>query len=260
LRATPDFIIVGAQKSGTTSLYHYLVNHPCIAPAWTKEIHFFDLHYSQGTAWYQAHFPIRWQKVTGQLFRNSPVMTGEASPYYLFHPHAPRRIKALAPWTKLIVLLRNPIDRAYSHYYHEVCRGREKLSFDEAIEQEPCRLEQEWPRVLADETYYSFAHQHYSYLARGLYVDQLQRFEMFFPKHQILVLESEAFYAQPAVIVQRVTRFLGLPDWDLTEARKYNAGEYQKMEQVTRQRLIDYFKPHNERLYQHLGVGFGWDA
>src|SRR5437763_1646364 len=118
VRLLPDFIILGAQRAGTTSLYEYIVDHPQVGAASKKEVHFFDRHYTEGVNWYRAHFPPavrrqRFENRTGKRF-----LTGEASPYYLAHPMVPERIAAVAPDARFLILLRNPIDRALSHYYH----------------------------------------------------------------------------------------------------------------------------------------------
>ena len=142
LRLLPDFLIIGTQRGGTTSLYNYLVEHPGIGAASIKEVHFFDTpHFKQGLAWYRGHFPSAFQRYYVERSLKHGFVTGEASPYYLFHPHAPKRVAGLMPQMKLIVMLRNPVDRAYSHYHHEVAGGHEKLAtFEEAIACEDERL------------------------------------------------------------------------------------------------------------------------
>src|SRR5579885_2674785 len=131
IRLLPDFIIIGTQRGGTTSLYAYLGQHPQIAPAVIKEVHFFDNNYERGVGWYRTQFPFLIEKSIAKNIGQQNFITGEASPYYLFHPHVPERAAKVVPGAKLIVLLRNPIDRAYSHYYHEVELGHEKLSFEQ---------------------------------------------------------------------------------------------------------------------------------
>src|SRR5579863_9235330 len=131
LRMAPDFMIIGALRGGTTSLYSYMTAHPGIGPAYMKEVHFFDVHYKKGFPWYQAQFPSLPQKYYRERVQKQRFITGEASPYYLFHPHAPKRIAKILPQVKLVVLLRNPVTRAYSHYSHEVAGGHESLSFEE---------------------------------------------------------------------------------------------------------------------------------
>jgi hypothetical protein len=187
-------------------------------------------------------------------------ITGEASPYYVFHPLVPKRILETISHVKLIVLLRNPVARAYSHYQYEVKLGNETLPFEEAVERERERLAGEVEKIFKNGKYVSFNHIHYSYLSRGVYVDQLKVWMNLFPKEQILVLKSEDFYSDPPMILDRVFTFLNLPNWELREFKKYNEASYQEMDAAVRKTLIDYFKPHNRRLYEYLGVNFGWDG
>lgn len=257
-RILPDFVIIGAQRCGTTSLYNYLVDHPAGATAFMKETHFFDLYFSKGLGWYRAHFPL---VLPGRRASQSPhPMVGEATPYYLFHPHAARRLRAAVPAAKLFVLLRNPVDRAYSHYHHEVSMGVEPLSFEDALAREESVLPAETARIVADESYRSFAHFNYSYLARGIYVDQLESWARFFPSEQMLVIKSEDFYADPATVVAQAFAFLGLPPWASGRYKKYNLAHYDGMSPATRERLAAFYRPHNQRLYEALGMDLGWDG
>lgn len=261
MRVFPDFLIVGAQKCGTSSLYRNLVKHPSIVPAFVKEIYFFSSarYFQKGVHWYKAHFPLLPHKYFNTRIRKLDFLTGEASPGYIFYPHAPRRISELLPDVKIIVLLRNPVDRAYSHYYHEVRKKRESLSFEDAIKKEEQRLRGEFDKIMEDEHYFSFNFLHYSYLLRGIYVDQLKRLNNYFSKDQIIILKSEDFFKDPQASFEQVIQFLGLPDWQVKDFRKANVGYYSKMDTVMRNRLIDYFAPHNQRLYEYLGINFGWE-
>jgi hypothetical protein len=167
----PDFIIIGAQRCGTTSLYNYLTQHPLILSALRKEVHYFDNNFHKGVSWYQAFFPLislrnGYAKI---LSIDNSHLTGEATPYYLFHPLTPKRIAGLLPQVKLIVILRNPVDRAYSHFLHATRMGFETLSFKEAIAREAERVAAEEARLLDDQSYYSFEHQRFSYIHRGIY-------------------------------------------------------------------------------------------
>ncbi|MET3698879.1 sulfotransferase domain-containing protein [Bacillus oleivorans] len=247
----PDFLIIGAQKCGTTSLYNYLIQHPQIIPAQTKEIHFFDIHFNKGWEWYCRQFPLA-------LKPKENGITGEASPYYIFHPHAPNRIFDLMPKVKLIILLRNPVDRAYSHYHLIGRMGKETLSFKAAIQKEESRLKPELKRMLENENYHSTTYQYYSYLARGRYVEQLKTWMNLFPKEQFLIIQSEEFYCNPANTFQRVLEFLGLPRYDLTYYKKDNNGDYPELDLQLRNELAEYFKPFNLELYKYLGADFGW--
>lgn len=259
LRALPDFMIIGVQRGGTTTLFRWLSHHPEVQLPHKKEIHYFDNQFSRPLAWYRSHFPVA---LPERMPAREPkrFLTGEASPYYLFHPNVPARVATVLPRVKVIVLLRNPVDRAYSHYQHEFDHGDEPLSFTGAIATEPGRLRGEEARLIADPSYRSFAHQHHSYLSRGIYIEQLERWNEHVPRERMLVLKSEDLYSQPASTIMRVTRFLALPDWNWDRFQKHNALDYDQMDPRIRRQLQQYFAPHNERLYDYLGVDFGWDA
>jgi hypothetical protein len=256
----PNFIIIGGQRCGTTTLYNYLARHPHIAPASGKELHFFDLSYERGQTWYQTHFPTKLYQQFRQIKGTRPLITGESSPYYLFHPHVPQRVAAMCPSAKLIVLLRNPVDRAYSHYYHEIRWGFEVASsFEEAINMETDRMDGELDKLLADENYYSFSHHHHTYLTRGIYIDQLQNWLNYFPREQIFILSSEQFYEQTPAMFRNIVQFLDLPAWKPAKYKNYNQANNPDIPPATRERLTEYFKPHNARLYEFLGERFEWE-
>jgi hypothetical protein len=264
VRLLPDFLIIGTQRGGTTSLFHYLQIHPCINPAVNKDLHFFDRKYSKGLAWYRGHFPTAIEKYYSQRLHGRTFLTGEASPSYLFYPHAPRRVAKALPQVKLIVMLRNPVSRAYSQYNHAVELGHETLTFEEAIQSEEERVAREQKKILEDEYYYSEDYKHRSYLTKGIYVDQLQSWMGLFPEGQFLILKSEEFYARPAAVFKRVLTFLGVPGTELEmeqkEYKNYNNNVYSaKMEPEMRKRLVEYFRPHNARLYDFLGIDFDWE-
>ncbi|MFN2470720.1 MAG: sulfotransferase [Gaiellaceae bacterium] len=258
LRMLPDFLIIGTQRGGTTSLYKYLAEHPQVrAPLLGKGAHYFSTGFGEGERVYRAHFPLRLFS-RFHVRAEGRVITGEASPYYLFHPHVPRRVAEIVPRVRLVALLRDPVHRAYSHYWHEVERGFEPLTFEEAIEREQERLGLETERILADPTHESFKHRHYSYLARGLYADQLEGWKSVFPAEQMLVLSSEEFFADPETSFRRVLNFLELRPASRREYETFNPRDYPPMDEATRRRLADYFAEPNARLSLLLGVDFGW--
>jgi hypothetical protein len=255
VRALPDFVIIGAQKGGTSFLYQLLVQHPHVKPAFAKEVHYFDLNFRKGDNWYRSYFPV-------QVRNSRKYITGEASPYYLFHPHAPRRASTVLPDAKLIVMLRNPVDRAYSHYQHQVKRGkgegRETLTFEEAIEAEKRILPGEVSKMLQDEFYESLRHRTRSYLRRGIYIDQLLAWSSFFPRKQMLILKSEDLFNDTTNVLERILDFLKIPHWVPETYSIPNKREYAGVSPLIRQRLDEYYKPHNQRLYEYLGVDLGW--
>ena len=258
-RLLPDYLIIGAQRAGTTSLFKYLVQHPAVGrPFLGKGAHFFDTNDSADLDAYRAYFPTTAYKWYVKASRRMGFVTGEGSPYYLAHPHAPYRIAETLPDVKLIALLRDPVERAFSHYQHEVARGFEDLPFAAALEQEPTRLAGEVERMRSDPSYNSFALQHHSYLSRGRYAEQLEVWYGLFPKEQILVLRSEDLFSDPERIYLDVLRFLGLPSLSLREYEVFNPRTYTDMGAEARTRLVEYFAEPNERLYDLVGVDFGW--
>jgi hypothetical protein len=257
IRVLPDFIIIGAQKCGTTSLYEYLAAHPAVAPAARKEVHYFDRGFRRGKGWYRAHFPTAPYRVAREVLTGQRLVVGEASPMYLFHPHVPKRVRALLPEAKLIALLRDPVERAYSQYHHRVRRGKEPLAFSEVLAREAQRLTGEVERV-SDATHTNLMHRHVSYLARGIYADQLTKWLRLFSREQLLILPSEEFFADTSRVFSQVLEFLGLSPWAPPRFDAFNPGRYADMDPPTRRWLVDYFAPHNERLYQLVGRDFGW--
>ena len=259
----PNFIIIGAQRSGTTSLYDYLCMHPSVLKALRKEAHFFDFNYNYGFDYYRAFFPSKlsfsylYQQITG-----GTIVTGEASPYYFFHPDVPRRIAKSLPEVKLIVLLRNPVERAFSHYHHERRMERETVSFEEALELEEERLKGEEKRFLEDEGYISYNHARFAYLRRGIYHDQIRRWLRYFPKEQLFILRSEDLFTQTEDIVLKTLEFINVEaeGWRIAPAYKIDSlGRQERMNPATRSKLIDFYRPHNRELAELVGREFDWD-
>lgn len=259
-RLLPDYLIIGTQRGGTTSLYKYLAEHPAHARALTKELRFFDLNHRKGVSWYRSRFPSRRYREAVKRTRGVDLVVGEASPDYIFHPHAPGRVAALLPTVKLIVLLRDPVDRAYSHYWHQYQRGHEQLSFHEAIEREGERLDGELERIVSDEDYVSYERHHHSYLARSLYADQLAAWFDLFPREQFMIERSEDLFQDPEALFGRVLAFLGLPRGGPRKFERFNAFTQRPMDAAMRARLKEHFRPHNERLSLLLGRDLGWDG
>lgn len=269
-RLLPDFLIIGVQKGGTTSLYRYLEQHPCVAPAFAKEVHFFDNHtrdckYSKGMRWYRSNFVYQTNRTLHQIRHKQNLLTGEGSPDYIFDPLAPKRIAQTLPHIKIIILLRNPVDRAYSHYLHNIRAAwdphREPLSFEEAIEAEAERIQGEREKLLAQENYFSYNYMHYSYLARGLYIEQLKTWFSLFPPEQFLILNSEDFFHDPDVVYQQVLKFLGLAPFQLPAYQSFNARAKNNsgMSAALREKLALYYAASNQQLYQFLQRDFHWN-
>jgi len=252
LRPLPDFMIIGAQKCGTTTLYDYLARHPDIRPARKKELHFFDNSYARGERWYRSNFPPHYPTPRPRRWA-----TGEASPYYLLHPLAPARARQMLPSARIIAVLRHPVDRAYSHYQHERAKGRESLAFAEAIAAEPARTAQAWAAVSTGASEREDALQSFSYLSRGRYAEQLERWLEHFPRAQVLVLKSEDLFARPAETMAEAFAFLGLPEHRVSYTR-LNARSYAPLDAALRGRLTDYYRQPVADLQALLDRDFGW--
>ena len=238
----PNFIIIGCQRCGTTSLYTYLAQHPQILTPIKKEMDFFSWHFDRGIDWYLAHFP---PMPSGEQF-----LTGEASPSYFDSREAPERLYSLFPEAKLIVLLRNPVDRAISQFYRLTNLNWEARSLDRVISDEIERLNQNPEYIIGEEPG--------NYLARGRYIEFIKNWRTFFPREQLLILKSEDFYAGVATTVKQVLEFLDLPEYQLSEYQNANPGSYQPVNQSIRDWLRDYFRPYNQQLEEYLSTNFNW--
>jgi hypothetical protein len=247
-RPLPGFLVIGAQKAGTTALYAYLRWHPGITgPSW-KEVSFFDRHWWHGEGWYRGQFPLRARD----------RLVGEASPSYLFHPLAPERVRALVPGVKLVALLRDPVARAYSHYQHEVALGREPLSFEDALAAEDDRLRGEVERLVADPRAFSRAWWDHTYAARGRYAEQLERWLAVFDREQLLVVRTEDLGERPAETYAEILAFLGAAPHELDGYPRVFERDYAPMRPETRAALAASFAEPNRRLEALLGRELGW--
>jgi hypothetical protein len=254
-RLKPMFIVAGAQKAGTTYLYQELVRHPQVIPAMTKELHYFSDGYRNGPDWYRGFFP-----TAARLSRLGPVITGEASPSYLFHPWFPARVARDLPDAKIIIMLRDPVKRAFSHYLHERRLAFEPASsFAEALALEGDRVAGPLERLAADPSYVDKSVWHFTYRRRGHYLEQLERLHEHVDRDNVLVIISEEFYADIAGTYQGVCSALGLAAWRPTAfGRNDMAAPPTMIDEESRQQLIEYFAPLNAALETYLGRSLPW--
>ncbi|MEM9772505.1 MAG: sulfotransferase domain-containing protein, partial [Cyanobacteria bacterium P01_D01_bin.73] len=232
-----------------------------IQSALMKEVHFFDLNFDKGWGWYLEQLGYKESLDNSE----SNLITGEASPYYIFHPLAPERVHRHSPKTKLIVLLRDPVARSLSHYHHECRWDFESLELEAALEKEGDRLEGEGDKFLQDPNYESYAYQHYSYVKRGFYLEQLIFWERYFSTENILVVQSEFLDQNNALVLKKVVNFLGLDEFNFTADQRHNSGRYPEASESIKQKLARQFLSPNQQLLAHLEkhypadnlVGFG---
>ena len=262
LRLRPTFLVLGAQKSGTTSLHRYLAEHPAVLRASPKEVRYFSRVYDRGDNWYRAQFPLRARRFSRRMQVGVWPAVGEASPQYLFHPFAPARVHAFDPHMKLIAVLRDPVDRAYSQYQMQLRWGFESGSFEEALDREEAELDAELAKFQDDPPVYSTLVNRISYVARGRYAEQLERWLELFPREQLLVFLSDDLSEDPERAMSRVARFLEIPERRAESYPRLGGGggvfEYPPMDPSTRERLAGAFVTPNRRLAELLDRELPW--
>jgi hypothetical protein len=245
----PHFIVIGAQKSGTTSLHEWLLHHPDVFLAAIKETHYFTTYFDQPVRWYANHYA---QARAGQL-------RGDITPYYAFHPYVPERIATLLPTVRLVYLVRDPVKRAISHYFHAFRLGKELLSIDHALAAETERLAGSYDRLRAPGSHDAM-HQSNSYVARSRYENQILHYRRFFPNKQLLVLRSEDLFANDPQTWQRLLQHIGAPmiplDRLLPQANA-GRGESMNVAQSTRDALRDNLDPTYRWMASEYGIR--WD-
>jgi hypothetical protein len=261
-RPLPDFLVIGTKRGGTTSLWRYLIQHPLVPrlfPAWnTKTSHYFEENWGRGEAWYRSHFPTARQRAALERRHGAPPKVGEAAPLYMFHPLVPGRVADLMPRARMIVLLRDPVERAYSHWKERRTEGKEPLDFAAALAAEESRTAGERERLAADPGYFSEPFDWYSYRARGRYLEHLEPWLGAFDRDQLFFVASETLYREPAATYARILDFIGLPAHELPAYDVFNDRPSKGMDDAVRAELSDYFRPHNAALSARLGMTFDW--
>ena len=259
IRTLPNFIIIGSSKSGTLAIHNYLLQHPDIDYS-PRNIHFFEYVYSDKISWYKSHFPTKLHKSLVKTIHKRKCLIGEHTATYLHHPLVPQRVKDSIPDVKLIISLRNPIDRAYSNYHHHVREGYEKRTFEEAVFSEIKRIE-----IIKDNNKLQIKNPNFSnyvafnYLRHGTYVDKIENWLKKFSREQLCIIENSDLSKNPQQVIDKLFVFLGLSRFKLKQEERWNVGKYKEMREATRKILVDFFKPYNERLYKLLDQNFGWN-
>lgn len=258
-RQLPSFVMVGAQRAGTTSLFRALSSHPLVHSAsFHKGVNYFDVNYHRSFDWYQGHFPTTASVRKRSRATSGEPITFEASGYYMFHPCAAERLARHLPEVKILAMLRDPVERAYSAHKHELARGYETEPFERALELEDERLAGQEERMRADADYQSFSHRHHAYLRRGHYAEQLVRLGQFFPPDRIHVIDSESFFEQPELTYRRVLDFLELPLMLPERFDRWNGRPSAPMPEVTRAWLRAHYDSHDDDLASLIGRDPAW--
>lgn len=261
-RPGPELLVIGAKRGGTTSLWKYLTMHPGVLPTFpraeqVKGTYFFDENWERGTAWYRSHFPTTATRSLVERRLGYPPVTFEASPYYLFHPHAPTRARSVVPNAIVVALLRDPVERAFSHW-KERRNHTEDLGFEAALEAEALRTNGEEARMLDDPSRVSMAHRHQTYVAQGCYAPMLERWFEAYGRERVVVEAAETFYADPQAFVDVLCDRLSLPRHDLGAVEPFNSEPSADMDPSTRAHLRTVFAPHVDAVEALLGRPMPW--
>ncbi len=258
-RALPALLLAGGQRCGTTSMYKALVQQPHLhRPVWRKGVHYFDVAYDRGPEWYRSHFPLQSTLRRSESTHDARALTFESSPYYLFHPLAAQRIHETVPDAKVVVLVRDPIERAFSAHAHELARGYETLPFAEALAAEHERLDGEEERLRRDTTYESHAHRHQAYRSRGEYVTQLEHLAAVIGRERIKVVDSHRFFSTPDEVFTDLLGWLGTRAVAPTTFDRHNARPRGALDPALHAELEAHFAPYDERLADWLGRPPSW--
>lgn len=249
LRPMPDFLIIGAQKAGSSALYKFICAHPNVKRALVKEPHFFSLEYfSKNLSWYRAQFPIR----------SKGTLVGEASPSYCTDPLAPERVKKEIPKTKLIFIVRDPVDRAISNYFHSVKYGWETLNIQDAFNRPLEEFEKTLESMEKSTEYVGSFYNRHAYIHRGFYALQLKRWLMHFPKEQLLVVENNDLLTQPQMVYRQICEFLELEQWQPDSFGKHNVGKTKDVNTELKEHLRKIYREPNQEFFKMIGREYPW--
>jgi len=253
--SVPDFLIIGAHKAGTTSLYNYIATYGRnFLPPEQKELYFFTEHYQKGLNYYSSFFPRK----------SEDEITGEATPDYLFFHKTPKRVKEALGNIKFVVLMRDPIDRLLSHY-NFMNHTDKTRAFDPEPIHKAVRNEKNWFDLADDSPVdFNFCYKYYSYKSRGVYHKQLKRWFRYFPEDHFLILDFDTFVSKTKEVLEQVFKFLGIEAKNPgTKSQTFpvynkNLNRENDFDPETRKYLENFFDPHNEALYELIGERFNW--
>ena len=249
-RVLPDFIIMGTVRSGTTSLYYNICEHPSVLPAAYDEIGFFDSNYHLGIKWYQSMFPK--QKEMQEIKKNTGFsITGEDTPFYFWKKEAIDRIFQCLPNVKIIAIFRNPVDRAYSNYNLGLRMNTEKSTFEETIDEEI--------EFLENNSFRDSIERRRSYVTKGIYEKQIKSWFDVFPRKQIHILSTEEMQQNPQDELLKIFKFLEIPEYIIKNPQKQKLAEYEKMKMETRKKLLNFYKSYNENFFEMIKQRFNWE-
>jgi hypothetical protein len=256
IRVIPDFLVIGAKRCGTTSLYQHLPEHPCISKSPYDNMGFFNDNFHLGVNWYKSFFPTTFtrNKIKSKF---GDFLAFDVTTKYMEEESTANNVYQTKPNMKIIIILRNPVDRAYSQYHLSVRQTAERRSFEDVVEENMNRLNKE-------------SHEHYeikprfsakedNYLKKGLYALQLRYWLKIFPRENILIVSTEEFESNQQIIYNKIFEFLNISKSEVKNTKKMEKGNYPPMKSETRNLLLEYFRPHNHELFELINMEFDWD-
>lgn len=255
-RSLPNFIICGTVRSGTTSLFNYLGQHPSIILASQDEIGFFDSNYHLGLNWYRSFFPLK-KELVNLKKKTGFALTGEDTPFYFWKPQSIQRIKRHIPNCKFLSIFRNPVDRAYSNYQLAVRTGNENMTFEDAIDCELKILK----NSLNNENFLKNGtiNENRSYLSKSLYKYQLKNWLSFFEPSQFFFLSTEELSENSRYLFNNIFNFLEIPNFEISTSYLHKSEKYPPIDEETRLFLNDFFLNYNEDFFKMIGKRFNWN-
>ena len=256
IRVLPDFLVIGAKRCGTTSLFYHLPEHPCISKSPHDNMGFFNDNFHLGVNWYKSFFPTIFtrNKIKSE-FGN--FLAFDVTTTYMEEESTANNVYQTKPNMKIIVILRNPVDRAYSQYHLNLREKAEKRSFEDAMEENMNELNKEsYERY---EIKPKFSVEENNYLKKGLYAQQLRHWLKIFPRENILIISTEEFESNQQIIYNKIFEFLNISKFEVKNTKKMQKGNYPPIKSETRNLLLDYFRPHNHELFELINMEFDWD-
>ena len=256
MRVLPDFLVIGAKRCGTTSLFYHLPEHPCISKSPHDNMGFFNDNFHLGVNWYKSFFPTIFtrNKIKSE-FGN--FLAFDVTTTYMEEESTANNVYQIKPNMKIIVILRNPVDRAYSQYHLNLREKAEKRSFEDAMEENMNELNKEsYERY---EIKPKFSVEENNYLKKGLYAQQLRHWLNIFPMESMLILSTEEFESNQQVIYNKIFEFLNISQFEVKNTEKMEKGSYPQMKSETRSLLLDYFRSYNKELFRLIDKKFDWE-
>lgn len=249
-RKTPDFLVIGGKRCGTTTLFEFLKQHPMISSSPFDHMGFFDDNYKLGMNYYKSFFPFKTKK-------NLQNLDYDVTTSYLTNHKVPERISRYLPHVKIIVILRNPTSRAWSDYNSTKVNLSNIASFEEIIDYEIEKLNNFKKTKFVKDS--PKIQNEFNFLEKGIYVDYLKTWFSYFPRENFLILSTEEFAKDENLIFQKIFNFLNIPNFEIKNLRRMSKGDYNEIELLIKSKLDIFFKSKNIELFELLKLKFDWN-